>query len=80
MYSSAAIARFERKVLIIDDAKACWPWIGGYSPRGYGKIQIGDKHLRANRIALEIKLGRSLAVGMLACHECDNTWCVRPDH
>ena len=45
---------------------------------GYGIQVIDGKQIRASRIALTIKLGRSL--NALALHTCDNPGCVKPDH
>ena len=61
-----------------DKRDVCWPWIGARNMEGYGIQVIDGKQIRASRIALTIKLGRSL--NALALHTCDNPGCVNPDH
>lgn len=46
------------------------------SSKGRAKVR-GD---RAHRVALEIRLGRKLLPGLVACHTCDVDNCVNPDH
>lgn len=58
----------------------CWEWQRGRTTTGYGRLRVNGKAVNANRVALEIKLGRALAPGMFACHTCDNPPCIRPDH
>lgn len=50
--------------------------IGGY---GYKRMN-GSRPMAVHRLALEAKLGRQLALGMNACHSCDNPTCINPDH
>lgn len=57
----------------------CWRWTGGKS-KGYGYFWNGKKLVRVSRYVLEHKLGRKLRKGMQACHTCDVTDCVNPDH
>lgn len=59
----------------------CWIWAGDAFRNGYGRISDGRRRqVRANRVALEIELGRSLPDEIFACHKCDNPWCVNPAH
>lgn len=59
----------------------CWPFMGGLSGKGYGKLRDDEGHWSyAHRIALAAALGRPLAAGMLACHRCDRKDCCRPSH
>lgn len=58
----------------------CWLWTGGYVNGGYAKIYLGaGKYIRATRWILG-QLGVDLSTGLLACHKCDNPWCVNPQH
>jgi hypothetical protein len=58
----------------------CWPWMGGRSPSGYGRVYVDGRNTRANRVALELHLGRPLAPGMKSCHSCDTPPCCNPAH
>ena len=44
--------------------------------KGYGKFHMKHAHVAA----LELKLGRPLQKGCIACHTCDNVGCVNFDH
>jgi hypothetical protein len=59
--------RFWSKVTKIDE---CLVWVGNKSPKGYGKFWLNGKHHRAHVIALELKLGRPIADGLQANHNC----------
>lgn len=63
---------------------ACWPWTGGRDKDGYGVTHVGNKYAKAHRVVLEIKIGRSLVKGEMACHDCpngdDHPWCCNPAH
>jgi hypothetical protein len=64
-------------------ADACWEWQGHRNPAGYGQIgrgKRGEGSVLTHRAALELHLGRSLGLGMLACHRCDNPPCCNPAH
>jgi hypothetical protein len=58
---------------------SCWLWTGSLFPSGYGRIQIKGRSVRAHRLSWEIKNG-DISSGLVVCHKCDNTKCVRPDH
>jgi hypothetical protein len=53
----------------------CWEWITISPGRRYGKF----KQKRAHRWAYEYFVG-PIPEGMYACHKCDNTKCVNPNH
>ena len=60
----------------------CWEWTGAINSHGYGSIRGEGPHfpmLGAHRAAWEMKHGR-LAVGLQACHRCDNRRCVQVSH
>lgn len=61
----------------------CWLWTGAVNYKGYGRISFGGRgngEVSAHRTSLEIKLGRPIQDGMLACHKCNNPLCVNPNH
>lgn len=58
----------------------CWEWKNGKNKAGYGQISVNKKLNGAHLYALEHKLGRSLAKGMLTRHLCNNPPCCNPDH
>lgn len=56
----------------------CWLWLLGTDQDGYGKTFADGHHVRAHRLALEMKTG---PLGdMKALHRCDVPGCVNPDH
>lgn len=61
-------------------ASGCWIWNRAIQVRGYGIFCVNRKMVQAHRYALALRLGRSIAEGMLACHTCHNRLCVNPDH
>lgn len=80
------IARWKADCIITPSG--CWEWqksceyFRNQKPgqRGYAASSYRNKKVRLNRKMLELKLGRPLAVGMHACHTCDNPPCINPDH
>lgn len=76
--------RFWAKVNMTPTVSGCLEWIGSRprGPKAYGRFFDGERVRDAHRVALEMALGRSLRPGMLACHACNNRWCVRawPGH
>jgi hypothetical protein len=77
-YMSAA-ERFDAQHVTVPEA-GCWLWIGS-TIKGYGNFQERPGgHRLAHRYALEQKLRRPIAEGMLACHKCDTPSCVNPNH
>lgn len=60
----------------------CWPWMGRRLPNGYGELSAsgkGGKHLRAHRVAWELKHG-PIPEGLCVLHKCDNRPCCNPAH
>lgn len=58
----------------------CLEWPFNRSPRGYGKMRVGYRHVRVHRVVLERKIGRPLLDGECALHRCDNPPCFEPEH
>src|SRR5689334_12431856 len=54
----------------------CWPWKGApQNSKGYGVFWLRGRNARANRVALELKLGRNLEPSEWALHSCGNPAC-----
>jgi hypothetical protein len=75
---AALIASFWSHVQLAD-GDACWEWTAGYSGDGYGAFSVGDRVLRAHRVAWELANERP-AGRLHVLHRCDNPRCVRPEH
>ena len=58
----------------------CFIWGGAKDGKGYGQVNILNKIYLIHRIALEIKLNRTLERDECACHKCDISDCCNPDH
>ena len=58
----------------------CWPWIGGKSERGYGRIYVDGRNVPATRVSWAIHFNEAIPMGLQACHHCDNPPCVNPSH
>ena len=59
----------------------CIAWPGYIDRDGYGQINSNkDGTLRASRVVLEQRLGRSIRKGYVAHHTCYNRECVNPLH
>ena len=63
---------------IIDEETGCWIWQRAKA-RGYGRLQINNKHVYAHRLMYENHVG-PLGNGMSVCHACDTPACVNPEH
>ena len=78
--NAADIARYWAKV---DKSGACWEWMAGKDPGGYGQFTAYLPEVRgpskAHRIAHLLTHG-SLTRGMVIDHICHNRGCVNPDH
>ena len=57
----------------------CWEWTGRKNKAGYGYI-YHKKALVASRVSFELYNNREIKEGNFACHRCDNTSCVNPNH
>lgn len=58
----------------------CIFWMKGKNRWGYGYLWRNGKTIRTHRFILELKLGRPIKKGMLACHTCHNRLCINEEH
>lgn len=63
----------------VDKSEGCWLWTGMRDERGYGRIAINRKNVRAHRIAYELTYG-DLRADLVVRHSCDTPACVNPEH
>jgi len=66
----------------VNKTDTCWLWTGCTRNFGYGVINLGGKHgkaERAHRLSWILHNG-PIPEKMFVCHHCDNPLCVRPDH
>src|SRR6185369_17208500 len=59
----------------------CWPWLGGTSHDGRGRMLWTDGHQwSAPRIAWALEFGSPAERSLHVCHTCDNPNCCNPKH
>lgn len=72
--------RFWSKVAVTSEG-SCWLWTASVEPFGYPVFYLsGGRKMRGHRYSLQLKLGRPIAAGMIACHTCHVPSCVNPQH
>jgi hypothetical protein len=80
------MAKWKANCIVI--ASGCWEWQGflhefrNIKPgqKGYPGTSYRGKRVRLHKKVLELKLGRLLVTGELACHSCDYPPCINPEH
>lgn len=77
--SPAVIAERLERHSIPEPNSGCLLWFGPVDGRGYPKVTIGGKTLRATRVSFENSNG-PLPPGKMACHKCDVPCCIEPTH
>jgi hypothetical protein len=70
--------RIELNITIVPETN-CWDWQKQRDKNGYGVMTVGDKPLRAHRIAYEEFVGK-IEDGLHVLHRCDNPSCINPEH
>lgn len=74
-----AAERFNERVDRSGGSDACHPWTGGVDSRGYGKLKIRGRWVKAHRLAWRLEKG-PIAGGLFVLHACDNPPCCNPRH
>lgn len=69
--------RFDKQVMP-EPMSGCWLWMGAVG-KGYGSIGFGLKNEGAHRVSWMLHKG-PIPEGGHVLHNCDNTYCVNPDH
>lgn len=69
------------KQLIKEDLGECWLWTGATNSTGYG-VFCDRKEKSRNRMAHRdlYELTTKKKIERFACHRCDQTRCINPDH
>lgn len=69
------------EMTIPEPNSGCLLWLGSFDNYGYGRIWHHPKqgHIRASHVALHLA-SRPLPKGKIACHHCDNPFCVEQNH
>jgi hypothetical protein len=83
MFDTQTMAAFIEATSIPEPNTGCWLWLGSayvdrngdYRPTVY----LNGKTKRINRLSLEVFKG-PIPHGLFACHSCNNSICVNPDH
>lgn len=58
----------------------CWPWLGGKTAKGYGRLEKSTVEFRAHRVAFALARETPLPGVVMVCHDCDNPPCCNPAH
>lgn len=69
--------RFNDKYIKSDNG--CWNWTASRTRDGYGKMNIGGKHITSHRVSWLLNKG-IIPDDLQVLHSCDNKQCVNPSH
>lgn len=57
----------------------CWEWTGEITSKGYGRLDVQGKRIRAHRYFYNLFVG-AIPEGLELDHLCRNRKCVNPKH
>jgi hypothetical protein len=63
----------------VEKTSACWNWLAGKIPEGYGVFHVERRPYGSHRLAYALTNG-PIPDGMLVDHICHNRACVKPEH
>lgn len=72
------LSRFEARI-VPEPNSGCWIWIGGRTPKGYGRVQVDWKRKEAHVVAYRHFVG-PVPAGLQLDHLCRLPSCVNPTH
>lgn len=62
------------------DSGVCIDWPYGKDSNGYGQVFYNKRRIKAHRVVLMIRDGEDPGKEVFACHKCDNSLCINPQH
>lgn len=73
------VARYEAKVDRTGGGDTCHEWTAGRFTGGYGAFGVGNRLVKAHRVAYVLAYG-FVPAGLVVRHRCDNPPCCNPRH
>ena len=76
-FTKDELSRFWEKVSV--NEHGCWAWTALLTTSGYGQLKFRGKMRVAHVVSWTLHYG-PIPHGLKVLHECDNGFCVRPEH
>lgn len=64
----------------VDPESGCWLWTSYRNRKGYGRVSLDGRIVKAHRVSLVAHLGRDITPGWTLEHLCAVKACVYPEH
>ncbi len=74
------IIRFWSQVDTSGGPDACWPWTGGTTHSGHGKVCFFGLKTTTHRVAYALCTGQEIPADLKGLHSCDYPPCCNPKH
>jgi len=72
------VRRIYNRIKVKDSG--CYEWLGYFTKDNYAVVKFQGKKYRVIRVLLENTLGKPISADKEACHTCNNSFCVNPNH